>query len=350
MPTSIIASAAASSAISSPIRSSTNTAPSISARSPAACGCSGPNRWRASSTGRSPRRCSRSITCCWRRCWTASLQPFRELLSAQGAEGLIEQAVRVMRWGLWMAPIINTFLRQSPDPSWYNQDGAVRSLVAIGADISLPNADFRNFSLTMFLGLLAYDWLRVIIWFDHMGLRVATPRQPLVPRRRPRRRGGGALPRPWRAHPRDPRRHPPLRHLGAAADPVLHPARRRMGQGLDRRRGALARRRPCPGRCKVLALAYARRRRRHRGGAAYFHRRTVAQAGTARRRRRSTGRPRRSPRARSFAFNNGAVGVEIWRDGRGAATVMADGARRLSRSTSSAGRSIRCSRAVISSI
>src|SRR5277367_2780451 len=26
----------------------------------------------------------------------------------------------------------------------------------------------------MFLGLLAYDWLRVIIWFDHMGLRVAT--------------------------------------------------------------------------------------------------------------------------------------------------------------------------------
>ena len=26
----------------------------------------------------------------------------------------------------------------------------------------------------MFLGLLAYDWLRVLIWFDHMGLRVAT--------------------------------------------------------------------------------------------------------------------------------------------------------------------------------
>ena len=22
--------------------------------------------------------------------------------------------------------------------------------------------------------LLAYDWLRIIIWFDHMGLRVAT--------------------------------------------------------------------------------------------------------------------------------------------------------------------------------
>ena len=26
----------------------------------------------------------------------------------------------------------------------------------------------------MFLGLLAYDWFRVLIWFDHMGLRVAT--------------------------------------------------------------------------------------------------------------------------------------------------------------------------------
>ena len=79
-----------------------------------------------------------------------------------------------MRWGLWMSPIINSFLRQSPDPTWYNQDGAVRSLVAIGADIGLPNADFRAFSLAIFMGLLAYDWLRVLIWFDHMGLRVAT--------------------------------------------------------------------------------------------------------------------------------------------------------------------------------
>ena len=26
----------------------------------------------------------------------------------------------------------------------------------------------------MFTGLLAYDWLRILIWFDHMGLRVAT--------------------------------------------------------------------------------------------------------------------------------------------------------------------------------
>ena len=30
-----------------------------------------------------------------------------------GAQGLVELAVRVMRWGLWMAPYINTFLRRS---------------------------------------------------------------------------------------------------------------------------------------------------------------------------------------------------------------------------------------------
>ena len=103
-----------------------------------------------------------------------SVRPFRDLLSARGAQGLIEQAVRVMRWGLWMAPIINTFLRQSPDPAWYNQDGAVRTLLATGAQLGLDAGSYRDFSLTLFLGLLAYDWLRILIWFDHMGLRVAT--------------------------------------------------------------------------------------------------------------------------------------------------------------------------------
>ena len=57
-----------------------------------------------------------------------SLAPIKGLLSAAGVQGLVDLTVRVMRWGLWMAPIINTFLRQSADPSWYNQDGAVRTL------------------------------------------------------------------------------------------------------------------------------------------------------------------------------------------------------------------------------
>ena len=103
-----------------------------------------------------------------------SLRPIKTLLSPDGVEGLVEQGVRVLRWGLWMAPVINSFLRQSPDPTWYNQDGAIRTGVAIGADVTPDPADFRQFSLAMFTGLLAYDWLRILIWFDHMGLRVAT--------------------------------------------------------------------------------------------------------------------------------------------------------------------------------
>ena len=103
-----------------------------------------------------------------------SLTPIRTLVSPSGVEVVVAQGVRVLRWGLWMAPIINSFLRQSPYPSWYNQDGAVRSAVAAGTDLTQSPGDFRQFSLTIFLGLLAYDWLRILIWFDHMGLRVAS--------------------------------------------------------------------------------------------------------------------------------------------------------------------------------
>ena len=60
------------------------------------------------------------------------------------------------------------------DPSWYNQDGGVRTVVAIGANASQSPETFRQFSLALFTGLLAYDWLRILIWFDHMGLRVAS--------------------------------------------------------------------------------------------------------------------------------------------------------------------------------
>ena len=59
-----------------------------------------------------------------------SIGPIRDLFSAQGVVGLVEQAIRVLRWGLWMAPVIYSFLRMAPDPTWYNQDGAVRTVVA----------------------------------------------------------------------------------------------------------------------------------------------------------------------------------------------------------------------------
>lgn len=103
-----------------------------------------------------------------------SLSPLKRLFSAAGFASLVEQFVRVLGWGLWMAPVINSFLRQSPDPSWYNQDGAIRTAMATGANFFLPDNSFRLWSLAVFTGLLAYDWLRVLIWFDHMGLRVAT--------------------------------------------------------------------------------------------------------------------------------------------------------------------------------
>lgn len=103
-----------------------------------------------------------------------SLNPLRSLFSIEGMTGVVEQTVRVLRWGLWMAPIIQTFLRMAPDPSWYNQDGAVRTAVATIANGVMSPETFRQWSLDVFLGLLAYEWLRVIIWFDHMGLRVAS--------------------------------------------------------------------------------------------------------------------------------------------------------------------------------
>ncbi|MEQ1890360.1 MAG: glycosyl transferase family 36, partial [Alphaproteobacteria bacterium] len=103
-----------------------------------------------------------------------NLNPLRRLFSAGGMTGVIEQTVRVLRWGLWMAPIIQTFLRMAPEPSWYNQDGAVRTGVATAASLLMAPDTFRQWSLDVFLGLMAYEWLRILIWFDHMGLRVAS--------------------------------------------------------------------------------------------------------------------------------------------------------------------------------
>ena len=102
------------------------------------------------------------------------LQPLRTLFSADGVKQLVDNAVSVLRWGLWMAPIIYTFLKVAPTPEWYNQDGMVRTGVASVMSLTLPPAGFAQWSLEVFTALLAYDWLRVLVWFDHMGLRVAT--------------------------------------------------------------------------------------------------------------------------------------------------------------------------------
>ena len=102
------------------------------------------------------------------------LAPLRRMVSKEGVASLVENAIQVLRWGLWMAPIIYTFLKAAGDPAWYNQDGAIRTGLATAMSLSLGPEAFRAWSLEIFTGLLAYDWLRVLIWFDHMGLRVAT--------------------------------------------------------------------------------------------------------------------------------------------------------------------------------
>ncbi|MGA9469269.1 MAG: hypothetical protein WBV19_02190, partial [Candidatus Macondimonas sp.] len=103
-----------------------------------------------------------------------STAPLRHLFTRDGLVGVAAQAVRVQRWGLWMAPIIQTFLKMAPDPTAYNQDGALRTGLATVQSLRLDEAAFRRWSLESFLGLMAYGWLRILIWFDHMGLRVAS--------------------------------------------------------------------------------------------------------------------------------------------------------------------------------
>ena len=79
-----------------------------------------------------------------------------------------------MRWGLWMSPIINSFLRPVGVATWYNQDGAIHTLWAICKQATTTPAAFQAWSLSIFVYLLAYDSVRILIWLDHMGLRVAT--------------------------------------------------------------------------------------------------------------------------------------------------------------------------------
>ncbi|MCE5266884.1 MAG: hypothetical protein LLG00_03245 [Planctomycetaceae bacterium] len=100
--------------------------------------------------------------------------PIRRMFSREGMAELTDGTVRVLRWGLWMAPIIFTFLRQMAVPTWYNQDGAIHTAFCIVNDVAMQPSQFREWSLRVFTWVLAYDVFRVLIWLDHMGLRVAT--------------------------------------------------------------------------------------------------------------------------------------------------------------------------------
>jgi len=102
------------------------------------------------------------------------IAPIRSLCTREGMARLSQNMIEVLRWGLWMSPIIMSFLRPVGDPTWYNQDGAVRTLWAIFQNATLSPEAFQAWSLQVFVYLLAYDAVRVLIWLDHMGLRVAT--------------------------------------------------------------------------------------------------------------------------------------------------------------------------------
>jgi cyclic beta-1,2-glucan synthetase len=100
--------------------------------------------------------------------------PVRRMATREGLAELADGTIFVLRWGLWMAPVIFTFLRQMPVPTWYNQDGAIRTLFCVAQTGLLDPAAFEAWSLKVFTWVLAYDAFRVLIWLDHMGLRVAT--------------------------------------------------------------------------------------------------------------------------------------------------------------------------------
>ncbi|HZW32139.1 MAG TPA: hypothetical protein VFF52_15615, partial [Isosphaeraceae bacterium] len=86
--------------------------------------------------------------------------PIRNFFTREGLVQLAENMIIVLRWGLWMQPIILSFLRPMGQPTWYNQDGAVRTVMAIAHDATSTPEAFRAWSLQVFTYLLAYDIVR----------------------------------------------------------------------------------------------------------------------------------------------------------------------------------------------
>jgi len=98
----------------------------------------------------------------------------RRIPTREGIAELVDGTVHVLRWGLWMAPIIFTFLRPMAEATWYNQDGLIRTCFAIINSITMDAEGFTAWSLTVFSWVIGFAWFQIFIWLDHMGLRVAT--------------------------------------------------------------------------------------------------------------------------------------------------------------------------------
>ncbi|VGO13071.1 Cellobiose phosphorylase [Pontiella desulfatans] len=98
----------------------------------------------------------------------------KRIATRDGVAELVDGTVHVLRWGLWMAPIIFTFLRPMAEATWYNQDGLIRTVFASVNSILMDAEGFTAWSLTVFSWIIGFAWFQVLIWIDHMGLRVAT--------------------------------------------------------------------------------------------------------------------------------------------------------------------------------
>jgi cyclic beta-1,2-glucan synthetase len=102
------------------------------------------------------------------------LSSIKRMATRQGLVELGDGTVYVLRWGLWMAPLIFTCLRPMAEATWYNQDGLIRTFFALFNSLTQDANDFTAWSLTVFSWIIAYGGFQILIWLDHMGLRVAT--------------------------------------------------------------------------------------------------------------------------------------------------------------------------------
>ena len=161
-----------------------------------------------------------------------SLQPLRQLASWEGLDMLIENAVRVSALG----PVDGAgdlFLPEGDAGSDLVQSGRPhshgrRDMAEISSCRTMISAPW---SLDIFTALLAYDAMRVLIWFDHMGLRVATLVNLSFVGGDALDEEGGALPRQGAGEPRHSGRH---RRFGTWA-PLLCPSTSRAAPNGTRR-------------------------------------------------------------------------------------------------------------------
>ena len=81
---------------------------------------------------------------------------------------------KFLRWGLWMSPIINSFLRPMEEPTRTTRTACIHTVVATSTVQPPVRRLFASGTRNVFICLLAYDAVRLLIWLDHMGLRIAT--------------------------------------------------------------------------------------------------------------------------------------------------------------------------------